>query len=915
MNKRGQWIEKGFESFTAGALGNAGQNLYVSRAGVLQRIHRFDVNGDGHVDLLFVNSQDNGERPPVYVYHAPLNGKRSRRASGQGGLFLQELPADGAYAGAVGDLNGDGYDDLALAMNENGIRRDLNAFVYFGGPEGMSERYKLELPAPNSCAVAIGDFNGDGRPDLVFSSNGHLRVFYQGARGFLPDRFAECKLDVRAMAAADLDGDGCADLYVKESDGGARILWGGPEGISAQRSTPVLGPDAAAAQGQTSGPPVPDGVILAPGRGWLPKIVFLERRPRLFYCRDARAFFIPVNKDRSLGEAWTLETGPVRSVAAGDFNGDGFPDLVFASNQRREGGEVSWVYWGTAAGFDAARRTPLASASARDVVAGDLDGDGCDDIVICQERTSVMCTTESRIYRGSRRGVFSRPVRLLTHDAQAAFIARTCAEERRQVIFVNNVTGRVRADISSHLYYGGRDGFRADRRDDFPGWAAADALCCDFNDDGMVDVFLANSAENSPGFHPGSNLYWGSKNGFHPRRKLVLPTIHAIGTACADFNRDGHLDIAVVGFSNPDLLIFYGSPDGFDPKHPCRIRLEKDGVLCDDARRPFAADFNNDGWLDLVIPQCNTSTLILWGGPDGFSMERSTFLNAKSCAGVNAADLTGSGWLDLILGGHHGPDPDHCYETYVYIYWGGPEGFREERRAQLPAFKANKVAVADFNNDGCLDLFVTSYHSGRTRDLDSYIYWGAPNGVYSAENRSRLFNHSSCACVAADFNEDGWVDLAVANHKWHGNHQGHSIIWWNGSDGFNEERQTILPTSGPHGMVNVDPGNVMDRGPEEYFVSRAHELPPGAKVDAISWLADVPRKTWVRAQLRFAETPDGLARAPWLGPRGANSWFGNRSPIRRIHQAGRWMQYRLALGAVNGGNTPRVRQVTVGYRM
>ena len=62
-----EWVTEGFEAFRAGTFGAGGQNLYVSRAGVLQRIHQFDVDGDGHLDLLFCNSQDHWERPPAYV--------------------------------------------------------------------------------------------------------------------------------------------------------------------------------------------------------------------------------------------------------------------------------------------------------------------------------------------------------------------------------------------------------------------------------------------------------------------------------------------------------------------------------------------------------------------------------------------------------------------------------------------------------------------------------------------------------------------------------------------------------------------------------------------------------------------------------------------------------------------------------
>ena len=49
MAKNGVWTVDGFEAFSRGTLGNGGQNLYVSRAGVLQRIHQYDLNRNGFV--------------------------------------------------------------------------------------------------------------------------------------------------------------------------------------------------------------------------------------------------------------------------------------------------------------------------------------------------------------------------------------------------------------------------------------------------------------------------------------------------------------------------------------------------------------------------------------------------------------------------------------------------------------------------------------------------------------------------------------------------------------------------------------------------------------------------------------------------------------------------------------------------
>ena len=102
-----------------------------------------------------------------------------------------DLPAEGAWTGAVADLSGDGYDDLILGMRNNGIRPDLNATVYYGAPDGMSERRQQQLPVPQCESVAAGDFDGDGCPDLAFACRGALRIFFQSELGFEPQRFVD----------------------------------------------------------------------------------------------------------------------------------------------------------------------------------------------------------------------------------------------------------------------------------------------------------------------------------------------------------------------------------------------------------------------------------------------------------------------------------------------------------------------------------------------------------------------------------------------------------------------------------------------------------------------------------------------------------------------------------------------------
>jgi hypothetical protein len=211
----------------------------------------------------------------------------------------------------------------------------------------MSERYKIELPVPNCRAVAIGDFDGDGRLDIAFSSNGKLRIFYQKEGGFLPRNYIELDLDVTHMTAGDLDGDGCSELYVRVNKDNPRILWGGPNSLDLLRSRIIGKEDFIEGEVDST----------TKGRinfieGWIPKILNIKGVPHLFLPKRNQTRFIPVQEDRSLGEPLVIEKGPAISAAVGDINGNGYEDIVILSAfHSRDNEEISWVYWGAEKGI------------------------------------------------------------------------------------------------------------------------------------------------------------------------------------------------------------------------------------------------------------------------------------------------------------------------------------------------------------------------------------------------------------------------------------------------------------------------------------------------------------------------------------------------------------------------------------
>ena len=153
--------------------------------------------------------------------------------------------------------------------------------------------------------------------------------------------------------------------------------------------------------------------------------------------------------------------------------------------------------------------------------------------------------------------------------------------------------GRSRSDSgASDIYLGGPDGYSPDRVQRVPSWGACVSLCADFDDDGRVDLAIANGAETDAATAPGSYIYRNEGPGFAPRLAQILPPNQTHGIACADLDRDEYLDLVLAAMSEPEILVYRGGADGFDLEHPRRIRLELDGET-----------FANQRFIQLVDPQ------------------------------------------------------------------------------------------------------------------------------------------------------------------------------------------------------------------------------------------------------------------------------------------------------------------------
>ncbi|UCE04490.1 MAG: VCBS repeat-containing protein, partial [bacterium] len=119
------WRESTLEDFIDGTFDDAGANMYVSYNGRIQTINRWDVNGDGNIDIFCVNSHPLVEMLDMSIYWG--NGKDFSIKN------HSYVPANGPMWVASEDLNNDGEMDLVVANYSNGTWTDMESFVYYGG--------------------------------------------------------------------------------------------------------------------------------------------------------------------------------------------------------------------------------------------------------------------------------------------------------------------------------------------------------------------------------------------------------------------------------------------------------------------------------------------------------------------------------------------------------------------------------------------------------------------------------------------------------------------------------------------------------------------------------------------------------------------------------------------------------------
>ncbi len=894
------WIHRGFEEFAKGQFEDGGSNLYVNANGVIEMIHRLDVNNDGYVDLVLANSHDYIERGPTHVYTLQDKGESWTR---------KEMSADSGWMSRIVDLDRDGHTDLVVANGQNGVTSELPSFVYWGGPDGLGVE-RTDLPTTGAYDVAVLDINRDGILDLIFPTSWndphnpgepkHARVYLGGEdRRFTEatEEYAITGIAAVSIAAADLNQDGFVDLalanYRVEHDYNTEsyVYWGTEGGFDT--SEPVRLPTA-----------YPLRVIVADLNhdNWEDVIFSGGNRVQIYWNRQGK-----LNKDdtriiEATGYSSIFSTGAI-GIDVADVTGDDKNDLLMAAAEGveiRSGTDLQTVYLSL----------PLTHTDW--VTAADLDGDGRKDLVVSRKYDNVNYDVDSAVFwNGSTGFSMDRVTWFPTGGAVGNTAGDLNGDGRPEVVFNNTMGGHL-SKIHNYIYLGNEKAeYGIERRLEFPVDSSSIALVADVDLDGYPEFIVDAGVNTDTGWTPYIRIHPGGPDGPATDRFQDIPANDGLqDLRLADFNRDGYLDIlafAQVYDAKPETLakssrIYFGSEAGYS--------LSRSRGLETYGNTGKLADVNKDGFLDILCVDKRNEILIYLGGPDGFSGDHSWRVPVPYPIAVNTADLNADGWLDLIVScaAHY-----HLQKDTMHVFFGSRDGYRSENSQKLLAeYTPIFTAIADFNRDGHLDVAATGYSTSKARVIPAQVFWGTGKAL-DWDHPVNLPAEGSGAATQVDLNRDGWIDLVLACHRNDIGHQVDSLIYWNGPDGFLAAPATRLPGLGPHGMTARDRGNAYTREPDESYFSPPFDM-TDMTAKRLHWKADVILPAELKFQMRVAPTREELSQSPWMGPQGPNTFYERSGQkLKGSPRGARWLQYRAVFVSPYACRSPRLHEVRVDF--
>jgi hypothetical protein len=815
-----------------------------------------DVNGDGYGDVIVgAPGYDNGEvdEGRAYCYLGSPSGVSGVPAWMVEG---NQAGAGFGYAvSTAGDVNGDGYDDVIVgACNfSDGQTGEGRACVYLGSVSGLNSAYAWQAESNQAGAhfgatvAAAGDVNGDGYDDVAVGAPywhegsapdvGKVYLYLGSPSGLSPTPawtaigYEPYSYSATGLySAGDVNADGYADLIVgapwtSNGYGWAFLYLGSPSGLS---STPAWGRQGEQSLGLFGCSVAGAGDVNGDGYG---DVMIGSRWHDFGEVDDGRAYLFLGNAS-GLEYDYSWAEGGYQAGAefgmnvapAGDVDGDGFSDVVIGAWKHDDGGNEdsgrAYVFRGSPYGLEdtaswiASGDQSFCGFGGWVATAGDVNGDGFSDVVISASDYSGTQTEEGRVF--IYHGAGSPPSDAI---AWGAFDTQEGAGFGESLSIAADVNGDGYSDIlvgaprftggEDHqgrvsLYLGTVEGIQ-----ELPSWTAEGdgyeyyfgqsvAAAGDVDGDGYSDVIVGAPFAEAAGI---AYLYSGSASSLStsPVWQTSANQDGAASGECVagagDVNADGYADVLVStpgwdseldGVGRVDLYL--GSAGGLSDSPAWTVRGRVAGEAL--GRSVAAAgDVDGDGYGDVVVGSPLYTNGQLYEGRVQFFRGCSSGLSTthswefeSDCPGAflgtsvtGVGDVDGDRYGDILIGApaYYAPGGDERVGMAILFHGSGvgPLYLWMCRGDSVNARFGQSVAgIGDCDGDGYSDIAVGTPGGGSVPRGRVYLWRGSPSGpVTPSEGPLTLLateeydQFGRALSGGGDVNGDGFGDILVGS--------------------------------------------------------------------------------------------------------------------------------------------------------